>query len=79
MRPPTASVVPTAGAVVRGGEPRGQAADVLLDEVDEADDFEEELDDVPAELLLPVVLLSEPLLVLAAGALLDDEPRLSVR
>lgn len=53
-----------------------------MDEVVEGVVVDEEVDDdVPAELLLPLSfdLLSEPLPVLALGAVLDDEPRLSVR
>jgi hypothetical protein len=76
----------------RRGECRssGQAADVLLDDEEPAfedDPFadelldEESLDDEPVEGALPLSedLLSEPPLVLAAGALLVDDPRLSVR
>lgn len=51
-----------------------QAADELLDVVDGLDDdVEDEADDE-----LSLDLVSE-LLLLAAGALLDEEPRLSVR
>jgi hypothetical protein len=56
-------------------KPRTQAADVLLAVDDEpaAGVAEEDVDDE-----LSLGLLSE-LLLLAAGALLDEEPRLSVR
>lgn len=57
------------------GRPARQAADELLDVEEEPDDAvdEDELDDE-----LSLALLSE-LLLLAAGVLLDEEPRLSVR
>lgn len=50
---------------------------LLADVLDELDDVE----DVEVELLLDVseLLLSDPLPLLAAGLLLDEEPRLSVR
>lgn len=59
------------------GDPEraAQAADVLLEDVEELDGvvlFELE------DLLLSVDLLSEPPL-LGVGVLLDDDPRLSVR
>jgi hypothetical protein len=63
-----------------GSADAGQAADVLLEEEDGVDGVL--LDDEPDDdELLPLSedLLSEPLLLLAAGALPDDEPRLSVR
>jgi hypothetical protein len=51
---------------------------VLLEDEEPLDDPvpDDEPDDV---LPLPEGLLSDVLLLLAAGALLDDEPRLSVR
>jgi hypothetical protein len=55
---------------------------VLLDEEDpaEGEDPVDEEPDEPADVLLSEDdLASEPLLFLAAGAVLDDELRLSVR
>jgi hypothetical protein len=55
-----------------------QAADVLLE--DELEDEPDDAEDAGFALLPESeLLLSEPLLVLAAGLLPDDEPRLSVR
>jgi hypothetical protein len=65
------------------GAQQGQAAEVLLDEEDpaEGEDPVDEEPDEPADVLLLSEddLASEPLLFLAAGAVLDDELRLSVR
>jgi len=56
---------------------------LLEDELDDDEPDDDELEDVEDDdfELLPEseLLLSEPPLFLAAGLLLDDEPRLSVR
>jgi hypothetical protein len=65
------------GAQLRSGDERAQAADVLLED---EEDVDADPVDEPAELLpASELLLSDELLLLAAGLLLEDEPRLSVR
>jgi hypothetical protein len=66
-------------SAVGAGTAESQAADVLLDEDEELDDGVL-VDDEPEDVLpLSEDLLSEVLPLLAAGALPDEEPRLSVR